>query len=161
MLPGARRGASQGAVMTLDRRLMAVWLGTFSLLANVVGSGVLAAQVMFAHPLIDPATTARSGLGQWVGGFVATFGLVGTTLACLKARPQAVPIALGLYILAACWITSPTSFANPAVTVARGLSDTFTRIALADDAAFAGVQLVVAVPATEIFGWLQWDDADA
>ena len=221
--------------MTLDRRLMAEWLGTFSLLATVVGSGimaerlaggnvaiallgntiptgaillvlitifgpisgahfnpavtlsfamrreigardaglyvivqifggivgVLAAHVMFEHPLIDPSTTARSGLGQWAGEFVATFGLVGTILACIKARPQAVPMAVGLYITAAYWFTSSTSFANPAVTIARGLSNTFAGIAPGDVVAFIGVQLVAAVLATWFFGWLLNESADA
>lgn len=214
--------------MTLDRRLVAEWLGTFSLLATVVGSGimaerlaggnvavallgntiptgailivlitvfgpvsgahfnpavtlsfalrreippreaalyaaaqivggvagVLAAHVMFEHPLIDPSTTQRTGVGQWAGEFVATFGLVGTILACLRARPQAVPMAVGLYITAAYWFTSSTSFANPAVTIARALSNTFAGIAPADVAAFVGMQLLAAVLATRFFRWL-------
>lgn len=221
--------------MTLNRRLMAEWLGTFSLLATVVGSGimaerlaggnvavallgntiptgailvvlitifgpisgahfnpavtlsfalqraiapkeaglyavvqvlggvagVLAAHVMFEHPLIDPSTTARTGIGQWAGEFVATFGLVGTILACLKARPSAVPMAVGLYITAAYWFTSSTSFANPAVTIARGFSNTFAGIAPIDVAAFIGVQLVAAVLATWFFGWMLRDDPNA
>ena len=95
---------------------------------QVVGGicGVLVAHVMFDNPLIDPSTTVRSGVGQWVGEFVATFGLVGTILGCIKARPEAVPFAVGLYITAAYWFTSSTSFANPAVTIARGFSDTFS-----------------------------------
>lgn len=220
--------------MTLERRLMAEWLGTFSLLATVVGSGimaerladgntaiallgntiptgailvvlitvfgpisgahfnpavtlsfalrreisardsglyvatqvfggivgVLAAHVMFEHPLIDPSTTARSGIGQWVAEFVATFGLVGTILACIKARPQAVPMAVGLYITAAYWFTSSTSFANPAVTIARGFSDTFAGIAPGDAAAFIIIQFIAAVLATGYFHWLLKEDAD-
>ncbi len=219
--------------MTLDRRLVAEWLGTFSLLATVVGSGimaerlaggnvavallgntiptgailivlitvfgpvsgahfnpavtlsfalrreippreaalyaaaqivggvagVLAAHVMFEHPLIDPSTTQRTGVGQWAGEFVATFGLVGTILACLRARPQAVPMAVGLYITAAYWFTSSTSFANPAVTIARALSNTFAGIAPADVAAFVGMQLLAAVLATWFFRWLLMEDA--
>lgn len=116
--------------------------------------GVFAAHLMFEHPLIDPSTTARTGVGQWAGEFVATFGLIGTILACLKARPSAVPMAVGLYITAAYWFTSSTSFANPAVTIARGFSDTFAGIAPADVAAFVGVQLVAAVLATGFFRWL-------
>lgn len=220
---------------TLERRLMAEWLGTFSLLATVVGSGimagrladgniaiallgntiptgailvvlitvfgpisgahfnpavtlslairreisaldsglyvavqifggivgVLAAHVMFEHPLIDPSTTTRSGTGQWVAEFVATFGLVGTILACLKARPQAVPMAVGLYITAAYWFTSSTSFANPAVTIARGFSDTFAGIAPEDVVAFISVQLVAAAMATWFFRWLLNEAHDA
>ena len=113
----------------------------FYVVAQVVGGilGVLAAHVMFELPLINPSTTARSGVGQWAGEFVATFGLVGTILACLKARTTAVPMAVGLYITAAYWFTSSTSFANPAVTIARGFSDTFAGIAPGDIAAFVAV----------------------
>ena len=113
---------------------------------------MLAAHLMFEHPLLDPSTTSRSGIGQWTGEFVATFGLVGTILACIKARPPAVPMAVGLYITAAYWFTSSTSFANPAVTIARGFSDTFAGIAPVDVAAFIGVQLIAAVLAT----WFLW-----
>ena len=211
----------------MERRLMAEWLGTFSLLATVVGSGIMAerlaggnvaiallgntiptgailvvlitvfgpisgahfnpavtlsfalrkeitardaglyvvaqiiggiigvfaAHVMFDVPLINPSTTIRTGLGQWVGEFIATFGLVGTILACLKARPDAVPMAVGLYITAAYWFTSSTSFANPAVTIARGFSDTFAGISPTNVAAFVAVQLVAAILATVFFRW--------
>jgi glycerol uptake facilitator-like aquaporin len=123
--------------------------------AQVIGgiSGVLVAHVMFDNPLFDPSTTVRTGLGQWVGEFVATFGLVGTILCCLKSRPEAVPYAVGLYITAAYWFTSSTSFANPAVTIARGFSDTFAGISPANIAAFVAVQLVAAVLATLFFRW--------
>jgi glycerol uptake facilitator-like aquaporin len=131
----------------------------FYVVAQVVGgvAGVLAAHVMFEHPLIDLSTTQRTGPGQWTGEFVATFGLVGTILACLKARPQAVPMAVGLYITAAYWFTSSTSFANPAVTVARALSNTFAGIAPTDVAAFVAMQLLAAVTATRFFRWLLED----
>lgn len=124
--------------------------------AQVIGgiAGVVAAHIMFDNPLIDPSTTVRAGTGQWVGEFVATFGLVGTILACLKARPDAVPMAVGLYITAAYWFTSSTSFANPAVTIARGFSDTFAGINPANVAAFVAVQMVAAVLATYFFRWL-------
>ncbi|MEX0337739.1 MAG: aquaporin [Arenibacterium sp.] len=124
--------------------------------AQVAGGiiGVIAAHVMFDNPLIDPSTTVRSGFGQWTGEFVATFGLVATILGCLKSRPEAVPYAVGLYITAAYWFTSSTSFANPAVTIARGFSDTFAGISPSDVAAFIVAQLVAAVVATGVFGWL-------
>lgn len=128
----------------------------FYVLAQITGAiaGVLVAHVMFAHPLFDPSTHVRTGLGQWVGEFVATFGLVGTILCCLKSRPAAIPYAVGLYITAAYWFTSSTSFANPAVTIARGSSNTFSGISPADVAAFVAVQLVAAVLATFFFHWL-------
>lgn len=117
-------------------------------------AGVLVAHVMFDNPIIDPSTTVRAGLGQWVGEFVATFGLVGTILGCLKARPEAVPYAVGLYITAAYWFTSSTSFANPAVTIARGFSNTFAGIQPSNVPAFILVQLFAAVLATYFFRWL-------
>ena len=128
----------------------------FYVAAQVVGGivGVFVAHLMFDNPLIDPSTTTRTGFGQWTGEFVATFGLVGTILGCLKSRPDAIPYAVGLYITAAYWFTSSTSFANPAVTIARGFSDTFAGIAPEGIAAFVGVQLVAAVAATKVFGWL-------
>jgi len=117
-------------------------------------AGVFVAHVMFDNPIIDPSTTARSGIGQWTGEFVATFGLVATILGCLKTRPEAIPYAVGLYITAAYWFTSSTSFANPAVTIARGFSNTFAGIDPNHVAAFIVVQLVAAVIATFTFKWL-------
>ncbi len=125
-------------------------------LAQIAGGicGVLVAHVMFALPLFELSTTARSGLGQWAGEFVATFGLLATIFGCLKARPDAVPQAVGLYIAAGYWFTSSTSFANPAVTIARGLSNTFAGIAPGDVLPFIALQLAGAVAATYVFGWL-------
>ncbi len=143
------------------RRNITVPASLLYVLVQVFGgiSGVLVAHVMFDHPLIDPSTTVRSGLGQWVGEFVATFGLVGSILCCLKSRPEAVPYAVGLYITAAYWFTSSTSFANPAVTIARGFSNTFAGINPADVAAFVAVQLTAAVLATFFFRWHLKDTA--
>ncbi|MGB5705963.1 MAG: MIP/aquaporin family protein [Arenicellales bacterium] len=129
---------------------------------QVIGGicGVLVAHIMFDNPLFDPSTTLRTGLGQWVGEFVATFGLIGTILGCIRARPEAVPFAVGLYITAAYWFTSSTSFANPAVTIARGFSNTFSGINPANVAAFVAVQLIAAILATFFFRWLL-DDKQA
>ncbi len=129
--------------------------------AQITGGicGVLVAHVMFDNPLIDPSATVRTGIGQWVGEFVATFGLIGTIFGCLRSRPQAVPYAVGLYITAAYWFTSSTSFANPAVTIARALSDTFAGINPANVAAFVLVQLVAAALAAFFFRWLLDDSA--
>jgi len=126
---------------------------TLYVAAQVIGGicGTLIAHVMFDNPLFDPSTTARTGIGQWVGEFVAPFGLVGTIFGCLKSRPEAVPYAVGLYITAAYWFTSSTSFANPAVTIARAFSDTFAGISPANVAAFVVVQLVAATLASFFF----------
>ena len=119
--------------------------------------GVLAAHLMFDHPIWDASTKIRSGVGQWTGEFVATFGLIGTILATIKHRVDAVPMAVGLYITAAYWFTSSTSFANPAVTIARAFSNTFAGISPVDVAAFIAVQLIAAVIGTAFFGWLLRD----
>ena len=126
-------------------------------LVQILGgiAGVIIAHIMFDNPLIDPSTTSRTGIGQWVGEFVATFGLVATILGCLKSRPDAIPFAVGLYITAGYWFTSSTSFANPAVTIARGLSDTFAGIDPTHISAFILVQLMAAIVATFTFRWLQ------
>ncbi len=156
---GPISGAHFNPAVTLSfalRREISVRDSVLYVAAQVIGgiTGVLAAHVMFDNPLIDPSSTVRTGIGQWVGEFVATFGLVGTILACLRARPDAVPMAVGLYITAAYWFTSSTSFANPAVTIARGFSDTFAGINPANVASFVAVQLVAAVLATAFFRWL-------
>jgi glycerol uptake facilitator-like aquaporin len=121
-------------------------------------AGVIIAHAMFDNPLIDPSTTARTGTGQWIGEFVATFGLVATILGCIKARPDAVPYAVGLFITAGYWFTSSTSFANPAVTIARGMTNTFAGIDPAHIAAFITVQLIGASVATFVFRWLHADE---
>ena len=124
--------------------------------AQLIGGimGVIIAHAMFDNPLIDPSTIARTGMPQWIGEFVATFGLIATILGCLKIRPEAIPYAVGLFIAAGYWFTSSTSFANPAVTVSRGLTNTFTGIDPAHIAAFVAVQLIAAVAATLSFRWL-------
>jgi len=124
--------------------------------AQIIGGicGVMIAHLMFDNAIIDPSTTVRTGIGQWTGEFVATFGLVMTILGCLKARPHAVPYAVGLFITAGYWFTSSTSFANPAVTIARGMTNTFSGIDPANIAGFIMVQLLAAVIAAVLFKWL-------
>lgn len=161
---GPISGAHFNPAVTLSfliRRDIALNAAGLFILAQIFGGivGVFAAHIMFDNPLIDPSTTDRSGMGQWAGEFVATFGLVGTILACLRTRPDFVPMAVGLYITAAYWFTSSTSFANPAVTIARGFSDTFAGINPANVVAFVAVQLVAATLATFFFGWLLQDDS--
>ena len=96
--------------------------------AQIAGgvTGVVIAHLMFNVAPIDASTTVRTGIGQWVAEFVAAFGLVATILGCLRARPEAVPYAVGLFISAGYWFTSSTSFANPAVAIARMFTDTFS-----------------------------------
>lgn len=117
-------------------------------------AGVALAHLMFEQALWMPSLTERSGPAQWTAEFVATFGLVATILGCLRFRPSAVPYGVGLFISAGYWFTSSTSFANPAVTVARALTPTFSGIRPVDAPAFVAAELTGAVIATWLLGWL-------
>jgi glycerol uptake facilitator-like aquaporin len=120
--------------------------------AQAIGGivGVIAAHAMFELPLWQWSLTVRTGPGQWLAEAVATFGLVLTILGCIAGPRAAVPYAVGLYITAAYWFTASTSFANPAVTLARALSDTFAGIAPADVPAFWAAQIVGALAALAV-----------
>jgi glycerol uptake facilitator-like aquaporin len=124
--------------------------------AQILGgiAGVWIAHAMFELPLWQISLTTRAGPGQWLAEFVATFGLLLTILGCLARTATAIPYAVGLYITAAYWFTASTSFANPAVTIARALSDTYAGIAPAGVAAFIVAQLVGAVAAVALAQWL-------
>jgi glycerol uptake facilitator-like aquaporin len=119
--------------------------------------GVWAAHLMFELPVWQLSLTARTGPGQWFAEAVATFGLLLTIFGCAARTPTAVPYAVGLYITAAYWFTASTSFANPAVTIARSLSDTFAGIAPAGVAAFIAAQLAGMFGALTLSVWL-WRD---
>jgi len=156
---GPISGAHFNPAVTLAfaiRKEITPWDSVLFVGVQILGgvAGVIIAHAMFDNPLIDPSTTARTGTGQWIGEFVATFGLVATILGCIKARPDAVPYAVGLFITAGYWFTSSTSFANPAVTIARGLTNTFAGIDPAHIAAFVTMQLIGAIVATLAFRWL-------
>jgi glycerol uptake facilitator-like aquaporin len=116
--------------------------------------GVWAAHAMFEEPILMLSEKTRTGGAQWFAEGVATFGLVATILGCVRFRPDAVPYAVGLFITAGYWFTASTSFANPAVTIARSFTDTFSGIAPADAPMFIVAQLAGAVVATLVFGWL-------
>jgi glycerol uptake facilitator-like aquaporin len=124
--------------------------------AQVVGGvlGVWTAHAMFAEPIWQVSSKLRDGPAQALSEFVATFGLVLTILGTLRFRPQATPAAVGLYIAAAYWFTASTSFANPAVTLARSLSDTFAGIAPSSAPAFIAAQLAGALAAAVLCRWL-------
>ena len=119
---------------------------------GIVGAWV--AHLMFDLPTLQLSAKARTGLGQWTGEAVATFGLILTILGTVRFRPEWVPATVALYITAAYWFTSSTSFANPAITVARSLSDTFAGIAPHDVALFIVAQLLGAGLAALAARWL-------
>jgi glycerol uptake facilitator-like aquaporin len=122
--------------------------------------GVIAAHVMFDQPAIQLSNTLRTGPGQWVAEAIATFGLIMTILGCIRFRAEAVPYAVGLYITAGYWFTASTSFANPAVTIARAFSDTFSGIYLPHVPAFVAAQITGALLATMIMGYLTNDQEE-
>ncbi|TFV44761.1 aquaporin [Bradyrhizobium niftali] len=122
--------------------------------------GVWIAHLMFELPLLQLSLTQRSGAGQWLAEAVATFGLLLTILGVASRTPAAVPYAVGLYITSAYWFTASTSFANPAVTIARSLSDTFAGIAPQGVPAFIAAQIAGALLAVPLAGWL-WGGAPA
>jgi len=123
---------------------------------QVIGAfgGVAVAHVMFGEAVFSASTHERAGVSQLVSEFVATFGLLAVIWGCVRRRAPAVPFAVGAYITAAYWFTASTSFANPAVTLARSVSNTFAGIRPADVPGFVLAQLVGAATATMLFRWL-------
>ena len=126
------------------------------ILAQLFGAfiGVGAAHLMFGQALIQVSQHARTGGAQLFSEFVATFGLLCVILGCTRLRSKAIPAAVGLYITAAYWFTASTSFANPAVTLARALTDTFSGIRPIDTPSFIVAQILGAFTATILFRWL-------
>lgn len=125
-------------------------------LAQIVGAfgGVVAAHLMFGLPLFSTSTHARAGGAQMFSEFIATFGLLAVVWGCVRLRSQAVAYAVAAYISAAYWFTASTSFANPAVTLARSVSDTFVGIRPVDAPGFIVAQLAGAAAGTLLFNWL-------
>ena len=156
-ISGAHFNPAVSIAFALKRQLPWTLVGAY-ILAQIAGAvaGVLVAHTMFELPIWQFATTARAGIGQWVAELVATFGLMLTILGCAAKTPSATPYAVGLYIKSAYWFTASTSFANPAVTIARSLSDIFAGIAPAGVLTFITAQLAGAGAAVILGGWL-WD----
>ncbi len=126
------------------------------ILAQLSGAiaGVVAAHLMFGLPVLSASTHARSGPAQLFSEFIATFGLLAVIWGCARSRPSTTPYAVGAYITAAYWFTASTSFANPAVTVARSMTNTFSGIRPADVPGFVAVQIAGGFAATLVFQWL-------
>ena len=116
--------------------------------------GVWIAHAMFAEPILQVSTKLRAGPAQGFAEFIATFGLIATILGSIRFRPQATPMMVGLYITSAYWFTASTSFANPAVTIARAMSNTFAGIAPASAPLFIAAQVAGAVVSAATIGWL-------
>lgn len=126
------------------------------ILSQIAGgvAGVIIANLMFDLSAISFATAPRTGIGQWLGEFIATFGLLGIILGCGKSKPQAIAGAVGCYVAGAIWFTSSTCFANPAVTIARVFTETLTGIRAVDVLPFIASQFAGMTAALLVFGWL-------
>lgn len=156
---GSISGCHLNPVVTLAMAIRGAlpWqLVTGYVLAQCFGAvaGVLLAHAMFDLDLIQTSAHVRHGTGQWVSEAVATFGLLAVIFGSSRSGAQFTPFAVAAYITAAYWFTASTSFANPAVTIARSLTDTFAGIRPADVLAFIGMQIVGAAAATAFFAWL-------
>ncbi|HEX4097588.1 MAG TPA: MIP/aquaporin family protein [Caulobacteraceae bacterium] len=156
---GPLSGAHFNPAVTLafaTRREIGWGLAAAYIAAQVVGGvlGVWAAHAMFAEPILQFSTKLRDGPAQAFAEFVATFGLIAAILGSIRFRPDATPMIVGLYITSAYWFTASTSFANPAVTIARSLSNTFAGIAPSSAPMFIVAQLTGSVTASLLFGWL-------
>lgn len=156
---GPSSGAHFNPAVTLVmaiRRDLGPALAVAYVAAQSIGgvAGTMLAHMMFDLPALQASATLRTGAGQWLAEAVATFGLVAVILGGLRARPAAIPALVGLYITAAYWFTASTSFANPAVTLARMVSDTFAGIRPADVPAFILAQLAGALLALALATWL-------
>jgi len=154
-ISGAHLNPAVSLVLCINRSLPARDLPAY-LIAQVVGgiAGTIAAHLMFAVPVLEVATKMRAGPAQWFSEGVATFGLVAVILAGLRFELKAVPWLVGLYITAAYWFTASTSFANPAVALARSLTNTFSGIRPLDLPGFIIAELLGALIALALMGWL-------
>lgn len=156
---GTISGAHFNPVVTLSEALQKNMPGKEVLpyiLVQVLGAfaGVAAAHGMFENPLFFASEHVRTGMAQWWSEFLATFGLIAVIISCTRSRPTVTPFAVAAYITAAYWFTASTSFANPAVTLARAASNTFAGIRPADAPGFIIAQLLGAAAATAVFCWL-------
>ena len=143
---GAHFNPAVSMVMWLRRELTLSMLFAFVAVQIFAGiAGVWVAHLMFDMPILQFSEKARTGIGQWTGEFIATFGLLLTIIGTVRHKPAAVPASVALYITAAYWFTSSTSFANPAITIARSLSNSFAGIAPADVGGFILAQLAGAL----------------
>src|SRR5277367_5370901 len=161
-ISGAHFNPAVSLVFVLKRDITARD-ASFYALAQVAGGvlGAIVAHLMFSLPLIDFSEEARTGGAQWFAEWVATFGLVATILAGIRFERSAVPWLVGLYITAAYWFTASTSFANPAVAIARSLTNTFSGIRPIDVPGFIVAQLLGALCALALMNWLLRDEVDA
>lgn len=158
-ISGAHFNPAVTIVFAVRKEITSNTAGAYILVQCLAGIvGVLLAHAMFDTTIVQSSLRVRTGASQWIAEAVATFGLLASILGCLRWRPEAVPYAVGLFITAGYWFTASTSFANPAVTLARTFTDTFSGIRPMDAPAFVGAQLVGAILALTVFSWLLTED---
>ena len=159
---GAHFNPAVSLVMAIRRELAWPSAAAYALVQITFGIlGVWAAHLMFDMPILELSTKARTGIGQWTGEAIATFGLILTIIGTVRHRPHWVPASVALYITSAYWFTSSTSFANPAITIARSLTESFAGIAPANVPGFIASQLVGAVAGLLVANALFADSNDA
>jgi len=161
---GPVSGAHFNPAVTLAfaiRRQITAWRALMFVAMQIVGGlcGAILAHLMFEMPALQLSQNMRTGGAQWLSEFVATLGLLTVIFGGLRWRPEAIPALVGLYITAAYWFTASTSFANPAVTIARSFTDSFSGILPAHASGFILAQLAAAIIAPLVLGWL-FADAD-
>jgi glycerol uptake facilitator-like aquaporin len=157
-ISGAHFNPAVSLVMASRREL--AWRDVLPYIFVQIGFGVLgawAAHLMFDVPILQRSSHARTGIGQWTGEAIATFGLILTIIGTARHRPQWIPASVALYITAAYWFTSSTSFANPAITIARSLTNSFSGIAPSDVPMFIVAQLAGAIAAS-LFGHMIFEE---
>jgi glycerol uptake facilitator-like aquaporin len=154
-ISGAHFNPAVTLYFALRREIRPAMAGAY-FAAQMTGAvaGVLLVHAMFAMPLLEVSTKFRDGPAQWLAEFIATFGLLGTIAGSIRFSPALTPALVGLYITAAYWFTASTSFANPAVTFARSLTDSFSGIAPASAPAFIAAQFAAALVGYVCLGWL-------
>lgn len=159
LMLGTVSGAHFNPLVTLSeawQRNLPARMALPYIVVQMVGAfaGAAAAHLMFGEPVFAASAHVRTGLAQWWSEFIATFGLLAVIIGCSRSRPAVTPFAVALYITAAYWFTSSTSFANPAVTLARAASNTFAGIRPVDAPGFIIAQFIGATSATLLFCWL-------
>ena len=154
-ISGAHFNPAVSLVFAVKRVLTAREAGLY-MAAQIIGgiAGTMTAQLMFALPVIELSQKMRTGEAQWLSEFVAAFGLIATILAGIRFEQKAVPWLVGLYITAAYWFTASTSFANPAVAIARSLTNSFSGIRPADLPGFIAAEFAGALAALAVMDWL-------
>lgn len=149
-------------MLMVMKRNMSAGEGLLYVGAQIVGAclGSIIANVMFAHDPITVSTTIRTGTPLWTSEFIASFGLIGAVLGAVRFAPSATAAVVGLYIVAAYWFTGSSSFASPAATIGRALSDTYAGISPASVPAYVLAQLLGALAAFVVFSWMLGKDAE-